>query len=63
MTSLSAATGGRCFDRWSWHDRLSGRAGDDIRFRLGSGHDTIIDFNIGDAVHHDTLIRGLVEFS
>jgi Ca2+-binding RTX toxin-like protein len=43
------------------NDRLSGRAGDDIFvFRLGFGHDTIIDFNIGDAVHHDTLdLRGL----
>ena len=43
------------------NDRLSGRAGDDIFvFRPGFGHDTIIDFNIGDAVHHDTLdLRGL----
>ena len=43
------------------NDRLSGRAGDDIFvFRPGFGRDTVIDFNIGDAAHHDTLdFRGL----
>jgi len=42
-------------------DRLSGRGGDDtFVFRPSFGHDTVLDFQTGDATHHDTLdLRGL----
>ncbi|HVG52114.1 MAG TPA: hypothetical protein VM867_10805, partial [Xanthobacteraceae bacterium] len=43
------------------NDRIAGGSGDDtFVFRPGFGHDTIEDFQIGNAAHHDTLdLRGL----
>jgi serralysin len=45
----------------SGNDKLIGGTGDDtFVFRLGFGHDTITDFAIGTAAHHDLLdLRGL----
>jgi VCBS repeat-containing protein len=38
------------------NDIMIGGAGDDsFAFRNPVGHDVVVDFNVGDAVHHDTL--------
>jgi VCBS repeat-containing protein len=59
--SLQGGSGNDILISGPGFDGMSGGAGDDVFvFRPGFGHDNILDFNVGDALHHDTLdLRGL----